>query len=319
MANVTDPLINALSGSDPQNLMEYITRQKIYDGRFWKEECFGLTVADVLEKAAEKLHCIGGLPTKFLALVLKLLQLHPETDLILETFVQQEDFKYVRALGLLYLRLTARPVEIYETLEALYRDRRKLRVYQMSQEWAIQCMDEFVHQLLTEPAVVGIALPRLPSRASLQEAGYLPEGPRPTALKDVLEAHGGDALAYFRYKVQVEKSPAAVVAWERRLERLGKKPEVEKEQQPQDDVVMEEEGEEGDAAESTTLQTVKNTNEQREKRPKKKPKNYGTLFKKESKPTKKPSSKTSDDKVQENSEEYWNEERAKLGLKPLKK
>jgi hypothetical protein len=66
MANASDPLANSLSGSDPQNLLEYITRQKIYDSRYWKEECFGLTVADVLEKAAKQLPCIGGLPTKCL-------------------------------------------------------------------------------------------------------------------------------------------------------------------------------------------------------------------------------------------------------------
>ena len=53
MANVTDPLAGAVHGTDPQNLMEYITRQRIYDCRYWKEECFGLTAADVLEKATK--------------------------------------------------------------------------------------------------------------------------------------------------------------------------------------------------------------------------------------------------------------------------
>ena len=51
MANRTDPLAAQLSGQDPQNLIEYITRQKIYDSRYWKETCFGLSVVDVLEKA----------------------------------------------------------------------------------------------------------------------------------------------------------------------------------------------------------------------------------------------------------------------------
>ena len=81
MANLTDPLIRSIQGQDPQNLMEYITRQKIYDSRFWKEECFALTTADVLEKSVKTLKNIGGnyggnhRPTKFLCLVLKLLQL----------------------------------------------------------------------------------------------------------------------------------------------------------------------------------------------------------------------------------------------------
>jgi len=41
MANVTDPLARSVHGKDPQNLIEYITRQKIYDSLYWKEECFG--------------------------------------------------------------------------------------------------------------------------------------------------------------------------------------------------------------------------------------------------------------------------------------
>ena len=49
MANVTDPLARTVHGKDPQNLIEYITRQKIYDSIYWKEECFGLSATDVHE------------------------------------------------------------------------------------------------------------------------------------------------------------------------------------------------------------------------------------------------------------------------------
>jgi pre-mRNA-splicing factor 38A len=313
MANVTDPLINSLSGSDPQNLMEYLTRQKIYDGRFWKEECFGLTVAQVLEKAAEKLYCLGNTP--FMALTLKLLQLHPETDLIRETFVQQDDFKYVRALGSLYLRLTGRPAEIYEALEALYADHCKLRVWNThTQEWSLQCMDEWVHQLLRTTRAVGIALPRLPHRAALEEAGYLPEGRRPTALADVLKEHGDDPLRYFEYKVKIEQSPAAIAAWNKRLERLGQKPLLETSSSSQ----KQEEGEN----ETALVEKKKKKKKAKEDGPKKKKqKQYGSLFKKANKvdDDKRCSSTITSDKPVGESEEYWNAERAKLGLKPLKK
>ena len=47
MANVTDPLAKAIHGTNPQNLIEYITRQRIYDSQYWKEECFGLTAEGV--------------------------------------------------------------------------------------------------------------------------------------------------------------------------------------------------------------------------------------------------------------------------------
>jgi len=60
MANLTDPLARSLHGTNPQNLIEYITRQKIYDSHFWKDECFGLTAADATEKAATRISCIGG-------------------------------------------------------------------------------------------------------------------------------------------------------------------------------------------------------------------------------------------------------------------
>ena len=156
MANRTDPLIAQVSGSDPQNLMEYITRERLYDCRFWKESCFGMTVENVLEYAAEHLKIMGssgpnarGPTLHFLCLTLKLLQLHPSTEDVVEAFVEQDEFKYVRALGALYVRMTGRPADIYQALEPLYADRRKLRLYNIS-GWLLMHMDEYVHNLLTE-------------------------------------------------------------------------------------------------------------------------------------------------------------------------
>jgi pre-mRNA-splicing factor 38A len=348
MANVTDPMIASLSGSDPQNLMEYITRQKIYDSRYWKEECFGLTLSDVLERAAETTHCIGSLPTKFLSLTLKLLQLHPETALVDTAFCQQDEFKYVRALGCLYIRLVARPIDIYETLESLYSDKRKLRVWSAnSQEWSILYQDEWIHQLLTESNVVGITLPRLPARRVLQEAGYLAEGPRPTALKDVLTEHGG-VLEYLEYKVKVEQSPAAIALWEKRqggkatstTEKLKKEQGNDEDGDDQD--VEDGQVEDGqvevevkdvpvreridrDADAEPSRSEEKNNKEERLDRPKKKQRNYDNLFKSKDKDVTKKKSKKSKQEApdsgpaKEGSDEYWNEQRAKLGMKPLQK
>jgi pre-mRNA-splicing factor 38A len=123
MANVTDPLTTALHGTDPQNLMEYIFHQKIHDSQYWKEECFGLTVVNVLEKAFQLQNIrepfdANHQPTKFLCLVLKLLQIQPKGNLM-DEFISQEDFKYVQAFGAFYKRLTSRPADIYEKLEPL--------------------------------------------------------------------------------------------------------------------------------------------------------------------------------------------------------
>ena len=207
MANVTDPLIKSVQGSDPQNLMEYITRQKIYESRFWKEECFGLTAADVMERAAGSLTCVGGVfsgmgrPTKFLSLTLKLLQLQPELELV-RTFVEQDHFKYLRALGAFYLRLTGRPQVIYELLDPLYADCSKLK-YRGVNEWELKHVDEFTDELLTKPFCCGIAMPRLPARETLQGAGYLEEGPRVTALHEKLTEAGG-IKEYLAVKVDEE-------------------------------------------------------------------------------------------------------------------
>lgn len=319
MANVTDAFINALSGSDPQNLMEYITRQKIYDSRFWKEECFGLSVADVLEKAVKKLQCIGGLPTKFLALALKLLQVHPDTKLVIASFIEQEEFKYVRALGCFYVRMTGSPPDIYEALEPLYRDKRKLRVWSAaSQEWSILHMDEFIHQLLDpKNNIMGLALPRLPQRRALQEAGYLAEGPRPTALHDMLESHENDPIAYLQYKAKVQKSPAAILAWEQRQMRLGlSDSKVVREEKNDSNAQSHQEKRKQQQPSSDDSSPV-------DKKERKKQKVYDSLFKKSSEKkkakTEQTTTSTTTEKTVEYSEEHWNAERAKLGLKPLQK
>jgi len=334
MANVTDPLVNQLSGSDPQNLMEYITRQKIYDSRYWKEECFGLTVSDVLEKLTA-IVCIGNLPCHCLKLTLKLLQLHPEHDLIRQAFVEQDEFKYVKAVGCLYIRLTSRPVEIYETLEACYADFRKLRVWQShAQTWTVLPMDEYIHQLLTAPTdnCLGIALPRLPARAVLQEAGYLPDGPRPTALKDVLTdfgTSGGDGgaeeegnhkavLEYLKHKALVEKCPAAIAAWERRQEKYPSLQPKPKKARVVDTTAVDEQGNDNDDMPRDSDEPERKSKKVKKK---KKERNYGNLFKRSSTSKsdeakqERPPSEQADE---EGSEEYWNQERAKLGLVKLK-
>jgi pre-mRNA-splicing factor 38A len=241
MANVTDPVIRSLQGSDPQNLMEYITRQKIYDSRFWKEECFGLTATDVIERAAKSLSCVGGTfggvgrPTKFLSLTLKLLQLQPSIDIV-QAFIEQNDFKYLKALGCFYLRLTGRPQEIYEMLEPFYADYSKLK-YRDVNEWKLIHMDEFIDELLTKQFCCGIAMPRLPARETLQDAGYLEEGQRSTAMNDKLIEAGG-IKEYLKTKVDrevqeqiggttirntstvVDCFDSAVALWEKRYGKL---------------------------------------------------------------------------------------------------
>lgn len=333
MANVTDPLAAAVHGTDPQNMLEYIVRQKIYDSRFWKEECFGLSAADVLEKAATTLKCIGGSfggnaqPTRFLSLVLKLLQIQPSTELIMDTFLETEDFKYVRALGAFYLRLTGRPADIYKNLEPLYRDYRRIR-YRAPVEWKLLTMDQFIHSLLTDSVVCGIALPRLAGRSVLVEEGYLED----EYASPIWEVVGEKSLEDYLFQKVQDGSKAAEQLWNERLQKRQEKTRKEKERQEalqqldhprlksnDNDVHVIKIDSNNDSPIKKDAEELQPSSRKKQK----KDRNYGSLFKKPTTSSKKdcqlPSSDISaeDKKFDENSEEYWNEQRAKLGLKPL--
>ncbi|XP_027203692.2 pre-mRNA processing factor 38 [Dermatophagoides pteronyssinus] len=177
MANKTVKDAITVHGTNPQYLIEKIIRTRIYECRYWKEECFGLTAELVVDKGTE-LRYIGGSyggnikTTPFLCLTLKLLQIQPEKDIIIE-FIRQENFKYVRALGAFYLRLIGNSLDIYKYLEPLYNDYRKLRRMTKMGTFDIVYMDEFIDLLLREDRVFDIILPRLTKRFVHEENGEL--------------------------------------------------------------------------------------------------------------------------------------------------
>jgi len=200
MANQTDPLAASVHGTNPQNLIEKILRGRIYENRYWKEHCFGLSAETLLDKAV-KLDGIGGIyshnakPTPFICLVLKLLQIQPERDII-EEYLKQEDFKYLRALAAFYIRLTFRARDVYQLLEPLFSDYRKLCVRSLSAAagaggWKLTHMDEFLDELLTAEMSCDVILPHLPKRETLVNSGML-EGPRITPLDDELNDDDDD-------------------------------------------------------------------------------------------------------------------------------
>ncbi len=85
----------------------------------------------MIDKAAE-LTFLGGVftgitkPTPFLCLAMKLLQLQPELEIAM-AFIENSDFKYLRALGALYIRIVAPSADVYKLLEPLLQDSRKLK------------------------------------------------------------------------------------------------------------------------------------------------------------------------------------------------
>ncbi|KAI0713287.1 PRP38 family-domain-containing protein, partial [Earliella scabrosa] len=195
MANTTVRGAVAIHGQNPQYLVESVIRNRIYDSNYWKEHCFALTAETIIDKAIE-LKAIGGVygnqkPTEFLCLLLKMLQIQPEKEILLE-YLQADEFKYLRALAAFYIRMTFRPVDVYEILEPLLKDYRKIR-YRGMGGYSLTYMDEFVDQLLTEERVCDLILPRLTKRDVLEDLGEL--GPRKSRLLDAMEGkseHGSE-------------------------------------------------------------------------------------------------------------------------------
>lgn len=189
MANRTDPHADTVHGTNPQFLVDRIVRVKIYNDAYWKEFCFGLTTESVIDQAA-KLDYVGGTyggrrrPAKFLCLFLKLLQIQPDEDVVLE-YIRQPELKYLRALGCMYLRITARYPTILNTLEPLYADYRKLRHRDMMGKVSMIHMDEWIDQLLKDETVCDVTMPQMPKRELLESAEVVQ--PYQSVLEDDLE------------------------------------------------------------------------------------------------------------------------------------
>uniref|UniRef100_T1H306 Pre-mRNA-splicing factor 38 n=1 Tax=Megaselia scalaris TaxID=36166 RepID=T1H306_MEGSC len=189
MANRTVKEAKNVHGTNPQYLIEKIIRSRIYDSKYWKEKCFALTAELLVDKAME-IRFIGGVyggnikPTEFLCLTLKMLQIQPEKDIVVE-FIKNDEFKYVRALGAFYLRLTGTSVDCYKYLEPLYNDNRKLRRQNRSGQFELVYMDDFIDELLRSDRVCDIILPRIQKRDVLEENNELE--PKVSALDDDLD------------------------------------------------------------------------------------------------------------------------------------
>lgn len=113
-----------------------------------------------------------------------MLQIQPEKDIVVE-FIKNEELKYVRALGALYMRLTGTALDCYKYLEPLFNDSRKLRVQNKQGEFGIIHMDEFIDQLLKDERSCDIILPRIQKRYVLEENNELEA--RISALEDDMD------------------------------------------------------------------------------------------------------------------------------------
>ncbi|KAK3954375.1 PRP38 family-domain-containing protein [Pseudoneurospora amorphoporcata] len=184
----------APNGLNPATIMEKAVRERIIDSYFYKEQCFGVNEADIVDRVVEHVDFIGGVagtvqkPTPFLCLAFKLLQLAPSDD-ILNEYLQfgGEKFKYLRALALFYIRLTRKDQDVYKTLEPFLEDRRKLR-RKGRNGTSLTYMDVFVDDLLTKDRVCATSLWKMRKRDILEDLDMLEPRVSPLGnIEDLLE------------------------------------------------------------------------------------------------------------------------------------
>lgn len=190
------------NGLNPATIMEKAVRERIVDSYFFKEQCFGVNEADIVDRVVEHVSFIGGItgvvqkPSPFLCLAFKLLQLAPSDEILAEYMAFGGDkFKYLRALAVFYVRLTRKAEDVYRTLEPFLEDRRKLR-RKGRNGTSLTYMDEFVDQLLVKERVCATSLWKMPKRDVLEDLEVLEPRVSPLGdIEDLLEEDEDDTAA----------------------------------------------------------------------------------------------------------------------------
>ncbi|KAG7291700.1 hypothetical protein NEMBOFW57_001719 [Staphylotrichum longicolle] len=184
----------APNGLNPATIMEKAVRERIVDSYFYKEQCFGVNEADIVDRVVEHVDHIGGVtgtvqkPTPFLCLAFKLLQLAPGDDILDEYLGFGGDkFKYLRALAVFYIRLTRPDKDVFTRLEPFLEDCRKLR-RKGRNGTSLTYMDVFVDDLLTKDRVCATSLWKMRKRDILEDLELLEPRVSPLGtLEDLLE------------------------------------------------------------------------------------------------------------------------------------
>lgn len=168
-----------IRGQAPYLLLEEAVRNRITSSYYFKEQCFGLNAATLCDRAVQ-LTCVGGTynsgqrPTPFLCLIFKMLQLGVEREIV-DEYLAQEDFKYLRALAVFYVRLTEEKSEdVYKRLEPYLEDKRKLR-RRGNAGFSLTYVDEFADQCLTKERVCATSFWKLVPRGVLEDEERLEE------------------------------------------------------------------------------------------------------------------------------------------------
>ncbi|CCH45014.1 Pre-mRNA-splicing factor [Wickerhamomyces ciferrii] len=139
-------------------LIEKIIRERIFDSLYWKQYCFNVNAALILDRCVE-IRCVGGLETSgkpmgFICLLVKLIQLMPQREII-EFYLNQGKFKYLKVLAMVFIRLVYRDGGL---LKKQLNDYRKVRLYEHG-EYKLSYVDEIADKLLNDEMFIGLNLP----------------------------------------------------------------------------------------------------------------------------------------------------------------
>lgn len=160
-----------------QTFIDKTICQKITKSPYWTEELFGITMEVFVDRAIDLKYVAGCLsayeqPSKFLCLLLKLIQIQPEEQIVF-SLIQNKNYKYATALALMYYRLTAPAADVYQVLEPFYSDYRKLAFKTKYNQIETIYMDEYIDKILRDELVFDINMPRLIKRSELEEEGKI--------------------------------------------------------------------------------------------------------------------------------------------------
>lgn len=86
---------------------------------------------------------------------------HPQPCKRVHTAAQQHSAVHA---GAFYMRLVGRPLEVYQYLEPLYNDYRKIRMQTTEGTFVLTHVDELIDEMLRKDFLFDIALPRVPAR-----------------------------------------------------------------------------------------------------------------------------------------------------------
>jgi pre-mRNA-splicing factor 38A len=137
----------------------------------------------------------------------------------------------------MYIRMTFRAVDVYELLEPLLKDYRKLRTRHMGKAepfwlssptetrpggYSLTFIDEYASELLTEDRVCDIILPRLQKRQILEENSQI--GPRKSRLLAAMDDGSEDGSTKNRSSRSPDRSLSRSPSGTRSVSRGSRSP-----------------------------------------------------------------------------------------------